>query len=106
MTIICHIMCKPHCVCQVILLPTAYVVRREGYVLTRVCPSIHPSVCLSTGGGRYPGQVQPGVGVPAARSERGGGGVTEVGYLQPGLTGGVPLPHQRVSPVQDNRLST
>ena len=22
---------------------------REGYVLTRVCPSIHPSICLSTG---------------------------------------------------------
>ena len=30
-------------------LPPAYVVRREGNVLTRVCPSI----CLSTGGG-YP----------------------------------------------------
>ena len=57
------------------LLPTAYVVRREGYVLARVCPS----VCLSTprggtpsrsrqevpqpgpaGGGGYPSQVQPG----------------------------------------------
>ena len=32
-----------------LLLPPAYVVRREGNVLTRVCPSI----CLSTGGG-YP----------------------------------------------------
>ena len=31
-------------------LPPAYVVRREGNVLTRVCPSI----CLSTGGYPYP----------------------------------------------------
>ena len=45
------------------LLPTAYVVRREGYVLTRVCPS----VCPHPGGypsqvkvGGYPSQVQPG----------------------------------------------
>ena len=34
---------------------------REGYVLTRVCTSIHLSVCPHLGG--YPGQVQPG-GVP------------------------------------------
>ena len=33
-----------------IYLPPAYVVRREGNVLTRVCPSI----CLSTGGWWYP----------------------------------------------------
>ena len=33
------------------LLPPAYVVRREGNVLTRVCSSIHPSICLSTEGG-------------------------------------------------------
>ena len=30
---------------------------REGYVLTRVCPSI----CLSTPGGGYPSQIQMGV---------------------------------------------
>ena len=38
---------------------TAYVVRREGYVLTRVCPS----VCPRRGWGGTPGQVQAG-GVP------------------------------------------
>ena len=32
------------------LLLTAYVVRWEGNVLTRVCPSIHPSVCPHLGG--------------------------------------------------------
>ena len=42
------------------LLPTAYVVRREGYVLTRVCPS----VCPHPGGGGYPSQVQWGRGTP------------------------------------------
>ena len=39
---------------------------REDYVLTRVCPSIHPSVCPHLGGG-YPGQVGRG-GVTPARS--------------------------------------
>ena len=33
------------------LLPTAYVVRREGYALTLVCPSVYPHL----GGGEYPG---------------------------------------------------
>ena len=46
---------------RILFLPTAYVVRREGYVLTRLC--------LSTpGGGGFPGQVQMGVpcrGYPA-----------------------------------------
>ena len=65
---------------------------REGYVLTRICPS----VCLSTGG--YPGQVQMG-GTPA-RSDGGvpqpgptgtWGGVPPagMGYPKPGLTGGI-----------------
>ena len=40
-------------------LPTAYVGRREGYVLTRVCPSIHLSV-HTWGGGGIPGQVKAG----------------------------------------------
>ena len=40
-------------------LPTAYVVRREGYVLTRVCPSVCPHP-----GGVYPSQVQAGGGLP------------------------------------------
>ena len=38
---------------------------REGYVVTRVCPS----VCLSTGGG-FPSQIQPG-GVPQPGLARG-----------------------------------
>ena len=62
------------------LLPTAYVVRREGYVLTRVCPSDCPHL-----GGGYPSQVQPG-----------GGGVPEPGpgegVPEPGPGGGVPQP--------------
>ena len=53
-------------------LPPAYVVRREGNVLTRVCPSI----CLSTGGGG--GSVSllsPGGGVVSPA----GGGVSPAG---------------------------
>ena len=44
-------------------LPTAYVVRREGNVLTRVCPSIHPSICLS---------IPRGVPWPGPAGARGG----------------------------------
>ena len=64
------------------LLPTAYVVRREGYVLTRVCPSVCPHLGGDTparsdrgvGGGKpgpgwwgggYSSQVQPEGGTPA-----------------------------------------
>ena len=64
---------------------------REGYVLTRVCPS----VCLSTPGRGYPGQVQPG-GVPqpgpgegtTARSRYGGTpmGGTQIGGTPTGGT--------------------
>ena len=39
---------------QPVFLPPAYVVRREGNVLTRVCPSIHPSINLSVHRGGYP----------------------------------------------------
>ena len=53
-----------------LLLPTAYVVRREGNVLTRVCPSF----CLST----------PGVGGTPVRSRQ--------GVPLPGPGRGVPLP--------------
>ena len=66
-------------------LPPAYVVRREGNVLTSVCQSVHreggylPSQ-VWTGGG-VPGQVQAGGGY-LARSSRGG-------YLG---RGGVPWP--------------
>ena len=68
------------------LLPPAYVVRREGNVLTRVCPSIDLSVHrgypgqVQSGGGGYPGQVQMGGGVPWL-------GLDE-GVPQPGPDGG------------------
>ena len=86
-------------------LPPAYVVRREGNVLTRVCPSI----CLSTGGvpishnalqhfpechgadtEGVPCQVQLGGGYPARR-----GGTLPGGYPggvppRPGQDGGYP----------------
>ena len=69
-------------------LPTAYVVRWEGYVLTRVCPS----VCLFTPGG-VPGQVQvqagggvPCQGVPGQIQ----GGTLPQGGIQSGPGGGYP----------------
>ena len=61
-----------------VYLPTAYVVRREGNVLTRVCPSF----CLSTPGGVYPGQVQVG-GYPCQ-------GVPHLWYPPSDLAGGTP----------------
>ena len=67
-------------------LPTAYVVRREGYVLTRVCPSVCPHLVGvprpgPDGGGGVP---QPGLGgYPSQVQARGG-------VPQPGLTGGAP----------------
>ena len=93
------------------LLPPAYVVRREGNVLTRVCPSI----CLSTGGGYpypimlcnisqnamgqpggVPCQVQPGGGVPwwGGGEYPARGGIPWRGYPGRGgtLAGGVPCP--------------
>ena len=63
-----------------IYLPTAYVVRREGYVLTRVCPSIH----LSVHRGGYPCQVQLGEGIPQP-------GPVGVGYTSQVQLGGYPL---------------
>ena len=87
------------------LLPPAYVGRREGNALTRVCPSIN----LSTGGGQYPypimlcnisqnamGQLRggtlqgPGGGVPCQVQP---GGVPWLGGY-PGW--GVPCPEGRV----------
>ena len=70
-------------------LPIAYVVRREGYVLIRVCPSIHPSIRLSVhreGGVPCPSAAG---GVPQPGSAR--------GVFQPGPAGrypcwGVPQP--------------
>ena len=53
-------------------LPTAYVARREGYVLTRVCPS----VCPHPVGGEVP-QLGPGGGDTPARSRQ---GVPHLGY--------------------------
>ena len=78
---------KKNDIWKLAFLPTAYVVPREGNVFTRVCPSIHPSICLSTSGGvPRPG---PGGGVP-----------------QPGPAGGYPCggtPPQ-VPPVRPGRV--
>ena len=73
------------------LLPPAYVVRREGNVLTRVCPSIHPSVCPQGGTppgleGGYPTQVRIR-GVPWPGLD---GGVPKVGYPLPRQGWGTP----------------
>ena len=54
---ICFVICL---VTGLQLLPTAYVVRREGNVFTRVCPSIHQSVCAHLGGGGTPARSSPG----------------------------------------------
>ena len=67
-----------------LLLPPAYVVRREGHVLTRVCPSIHDSVCPQGGGGQSSVQLgggvrSSGVGGEVRSSRRGGGQVQPVG---------------------------
>ena len=51
-----------------------YVVRREGYVLTRVCPSVCPHL------GGYPGQVQTGVPQPGLMGGTPAGGVPHLGY--------------------------
>ena len=63
-------------------LPTAYIVRREGYVLTPVCPS----VCSHLGG--TPARSRWGRGTPA-RSD--GGGVPHPGYPPSDLAGGYPI---------------
>ena len=74
----------------VTVLPPAYVVRREGNVLTRVCLSVHGgggSVCQLSQGGRG-GQSSRGRGVsPAGRggvSQPGGWWSTGGGGGQPG----------------------
>ena len=76
---------------QIPYLPPAYVVRREGNVLTRVCPSI----CLSTGGESVSWLSWVGVSVSrlsrGGQSSRGGGGGRsswEGGSSQPGEGGG------------------
>ena len=91
-----------------VYLPTAYAVRREGNVFTRVCPSIHPSVCPHRGGdparcsrwgggGGYPSQVQAG-GTPArSRWEWGTWPGPGGGYPSQVQAGGTPPqvpPHQ------------
>ena len=79
-----------------VLLPPAYVVRREGNVLTRVCPSIHPSICLSTVGGGVPISHNALQHFPECHGAAGGGtlpGPAGGGTLAGGtLAGGVPWP--------------
>ena len=59
---------------------------REGYVLARVCPSIHPSICPHLGGVPPPG---PAGGVP--RQERDTPmGVPHLGYPHQTWPGGTP----------------
>ena len=66
-------------------LPPAYVVRWEGNVLTCVCPSIHLSICLSTGGTGYPYPIMLcNISQNAMGQTPGGGGTL------PGPAGGVP----------------
>ena len=78
------------------LLPPAYVVRRQGNVLTRVCPSIHLSVHRGVpqpgldGGGGYPGQVQTEGGTPTrSRWSKVGYLLAGMGYPWPGQDGGI-----------------
>ena len=79
-------------------LPPAYVVGREGNVLTRVCPSIHPSICPQGVGGGYPYPImlcnisqnamgQPG-GYPARSSQGGYPGQVQLGGVP--WPGGIP----------------
>ena len=79
------------CFFYLLLLPTAYVVRREGYVLTRVC------VCPRGGGVPRPGPARGGVPQPGlvrggtpARSDGGypRWGTPRQGWGPPGLMGG------------------
>ena len=88
-----------------LFLPTAYVVRREGYVLTRVCLSVHTG-----GGGGTPARSRREGGTPA-RSSRGvpparGYPTSGTPHLRypPGsdLAGGYPdggIPHLRYTPL-------
>ena len=77
----------------------------EGNVFTRVCPSIHPSVCPQGGGGvphlagDYPSQVHLGGGVPRPGPDGGGDPQSGPDRGYPGRSSrGVPLvgvpPHQ------------
>ena len=68
---------------------------REGYVLTRVCPSIRPSVHKGRGGVPQPGPDRgvPQLGVPPGQgwgtSQQGGTSLARMGYPPPA---GVPPP--------------
>ena len=66
------------------LLPPAYVVRREGNVLTRVCPSMILSV--HRGGGSV---LSPARGEGVRSSRRGGGQIQPGGGIRSSRWGGV-----------------
>ena len=97
-------------------LPTAYVVRRKGYVLTRVCLSVHRGVHQSgPTRGVLPARGSPYQGVPpmGVLSSRGiprnkaGWGYPLQGWMgYPQRLDGVPLCRDGVPPVQDNGWST
>ena len=87
------------------LLPPAYVVRREGNVLTRVCLS----VCLSTGG--ISQLTQPGGGVSPAGGgsvQQGGRGgqSSQGGGVSPAGGGGQSAGGSGGGGQPDNRMST
>ena len=89
---------------SILFLPPAYIVRREGNVLTRVCPSIHPSINLSIHRGEYPYPImlcnisQNAMGQPGGYPARSSWGGTLAGLypawgvpcLGGTLPGGVP----------------
>ena len=95
---------------SMLFLPTAYVVRREGYVLTRVCLSVHRGVPQPWTGGTPPGRgvPRPGpIGGTPARSDQGGRypGQVQMGGTPAkcdggGTWGGVPPGRDGVSPGQ------
>ena len=70
--------------CMCVCLPSAYVVRREGNVLTRVCPSM----ILSVHGGGGVRSVQPG-GSRGQVSPAGGGVRSGAGVMGQASSGGV-----------------
>ena len=65
------------------LLPPAYGVRREGYVLTRVCLSVHGGGSGAAGGGSGPAGGGEGQSADSA-----GGGVRSMGGSGPASRGG------------------
>ena len=69
---------RPLWIGRIVWLPPAYVVRREGNVLTRVCPSVSPQ-----GGGGVSQPTQPGGVSPAGGGQSSRGGSVQPGGISP-----------------------